>query len=326
MPARRGRALLAAQVALVVVALWFAGRTILRQWREFSGQPLVVHPNWLWLVASAVVTVATYAALVQTWRAILQAWHAALPFWTAARIWSVSNLGRYVPGMIWQIGAMGALAQQEGVSATAAAGSAILSTIVNIAAGIAVAMVAGWATLGVLSQGHQALGIVLLAAAAAGLGILPFAMPQVLRVSERLLRRPVPVATLPPRAVLYAIAGNVVAWVLYGLAFEWFVRGLLGVSSGSFTDYVAVWAACYVIGYFFIFLPAGVGPRDAALVVALPALHLTTPPQALLVAVASRLWLTVLEIVPGLVFLLVYRRSRIDRQSPRPTPGADPAP
>lgn len=308
------------------MALWFAGRTIVRQWREFAGQPLVVHPQWWWLGASAAVTFATYGVLVQTWRAILDAWHAELPFWSAARIWTVSNLGRYVPGMIWQVSAMGAMATQEGVSATAAAGSAILSTIVNITAGIAVAMVAGWATLGVLSQGHQALGIALLVVAAAGLATLPFAMPQLLRLAERVLRRPVPVAALPPRAVLYAIAGNVASWVLYGLAFQWFVRGLLGVTSGTFTDYVAVWAACYVIGYFFIFLPAGVGPRDAALVVALPALHLTTPPQALLVTVASRLWLTILEIVPGLVFLLVYRRSRTDRQSPRPSAGANAAP
>lgn len=308
------------------MALWFAGRTIVRQWREFAGQPLVVHPEWWWLVASAAVTFATYGVLVQTWRAILNAWSAELPFWSAARIWTISNLGRYVPGMIWQIGAMGALSSQEGVSPTAAAGSAILSTVVNIAAGIAVAMIAGWSTLDVLSQGHQSLGLVLLGVVAAGLAVLPFAMPRVLRLGERVIGRPLPVATLPPRAVLYAIVGNVVSWVLYGLAFEWFVRGLLGVSAGSFTNYVAVWAACYVIGYFFIFLPSGLGPRDAALVIALPALHLTTPPQALLVTVASRLWLTILEIVPGLVFLLVYRRSRIDRQSPRPTAGANPAP
>lgn len=298
---------------LAAVAFWFVGRTLVRQWRAFAGQPLVVHPSWGWLFASGAVVLLAYAVLVQTWRAILGAWEARLGFWTAARIWAISNLGRYVPGKVWQIGAMGALAQRAGVSATAAAGSAILSTIVNIACGIAVAMVAGWAALDVLSQGHAAVGVALLALVAAGLVLLPWALPWVLRTGERILRRPLAVATLPPRAVLYAVAGNVVAWLLYGLAFQWFVRGVVGTASGHFSDYVAVWAASYVIGYLFLFMPGGVGPRDGALVVALPALHLTTPPQALLVTVASRLWLTILEIVPGLAFLLVYRRSRIDR-------------
>jgi hypothetical protein len=45
------------------------------------------------------------------------------------------------------------------------------------------------------------------------------------------------------------------------------------------------------------------GVRDSALAVALGALKLATPPQAVVVTVTSRLWLTVLELVPGFIYL-----------------------
>jgi hypothetical protein len=41
------------------------------------------------------------------------------PFWGRGAIWSVSNLGRYVPGKLWSIGAMGLMAQRAGVSPVA---------------------------------------------------------------------------------------------------------------------------------------------------------------------------------------------------------------
>ena len=64
-------------------------------------------------------------------------------------------------------------------------------------------------------------------------------------------------------------------------------------------------------------MPAGVGVADAAMIFAFAAANLLTGPEAALVAVVSRLWRTVLEILPGLV-LLAFRR--------RPGLGAPPSP
>jgi hypothetical protein len=40
----------------------------------------------------------------------------------------------------------------------------------------------------------------------------------------------------------------------------------------------------------------------------LVALHMTTPAEAAAITIASRLWLTVLEIVPGLLYIVIPRR------------------
>src|SRR5206468_9966973 len=97
--------------------------------------------------------------------------------------------------------------------------------------------------------------------------------------------------------------GNVIAWLLYGVAFALFARGVLGSSQGTLTAYVAVYALSYLVGYLVLFAPAGAGFREAAMVVLLPAAHLANPTQALVLAITSRLWLTILEITPGALFL-----------------------
>ena len=55
--------------------------------------------------------------------------------------------------------------------------------------------------------------------------------------------------------------------------------------------------------------------REGAMIAGLTGLGLATAPQATVLAVASRLWLTVLEIAPGLLFLARDAALRSPRQS-----------
>jgi uncharacterized membrane protein YbhN (UPF0104 family) len=108
--------------------------------------------------------------------------------------------------------------------------------------------------------------------------------------------------TLPPRAVAYALVGNLVAWMLYGAAFQQFVRAVLGTDAGAYPAYLAVYTVAYLLGYLSFITPAGLGVREGAMVTMLVFAGLATPPAAALVAVTSRLWLTLLEVVPGFLF------------------------
>src|SRR5206468_10394062 len=81
-------------------------------------------------------------------RRILVAWDSHLPFGDSARIWFLSNLGRYVPGNIWSLTAMGVMAKRRGLSAIPAAGSSVLMQTVSLATGTAVVMVTGAKLLG----------------------------------------------------------------------------------------------------------------------------------------------------------------------------------
>jgi uncharacterized membrane protein YbhN (UPF0104 family) len=147
--------------------------------------------------------------------------------------------------------------------------------------------------------------LALAVAAAAGLALLPVAMPAVMRLASRLTGRELPSVQVPPRVIGYAVVGNLIAWGMYGLAFQCLTHGILGQSAGALPDYIAVYTASYVLGYVVLFLPAGLGAADASMAAALPALGLMSAPQAALVAVASRLLRTVLEVIPGFLFAAV---------------------
>jgi uncharacterized membrane protein YbhN (UPF0104 family) len=73
--------------------------------------------------------------------------------------------------------------------------------------------------------------------------------------------------------------------------------------SGAAAAFIAIWTASYLAGYLFLVAPGGIGARETALVAALLALGITGSAEAAILAAASRLWLIVLEVLPGLVSL-----------------------
>ena len=283
--------------------LWFAYRALRGSWGELLRQPLPARVAWGWVTVSMATFALAYLVLIQTWRTIVATWDQRLTFGDAARIWLVSGLGRYVPGKLWAIAAMGAMAQRAGVSPVAATGSSILNVVVNIAAGFVVVMATGWRLLAFPYDGAPAIAIGIVVLAVIVLMAVPWLTPQLLRFAERVTGRSAVVGTPPHRAIGYAVVGNVVAWVLYGLAFQLLARALFGAAPGGLAAYVAVYALSYVVGYLALPAPAGVGVREASMITLMPAAGLASAPQAMILAIASRLVLTILDIVPGLVFL-----------------------
>lgn len=269
------------------------------------------------IALSCAIVLAAYAVLIETWRRILAAWGDRLGFVDAARIYFISNLGRYVPGKVWGIGMMAELSRRKQVSPAAAAGSSIISTVVNIATGFVVALVAGWQAMDRISNGHAFIGVVIAALVLLGLFTLPVVLPTLVGIARRATGRDWTIANLPHRAISIAIVGNLLAWVLYGAAFQAFTAGVIGHATGSMLDYAAVYASSYVLGYLALAMPGGLGARELALTDMLQTLQLANVGQAAIVAGTSRLWLTVLEILPALLFLAHGARPRTQAMTAR---------
>jgi hypothetical protein len=235
-----------------------------------------------------------------------------LPFPKATRIWFVSNLGKYVPGKVWQIAAMGAMAQRDGVGPAAAIGSSLVVNLVNVIAGFSViALTAGGeiaAAVGLSgvpgSRGTAAVTVLMITiGGVAALAITPFAVPRLASLAGRVTGRSFAVPHVPASAIWIAAATTTISWVLYGLAFALFAHGVSRAATGNASSYIAVYTGSYLAGYLALFAPGGVGVREAVLVLAMPRFQLASAADAAVIAVASRLWLTVLEIVPGLLLL-----------------------
>jgi hypothetical protein len=268
--------------------------------------------EWLRVLASGALVLATYFILVEAWRATLRVWSESLPLGTAARIWFVSNLGKYIPGKVWQIAAMGAMAQRSGVSAAAAIGSSLVVNLVSVIAGFAVIAVSAAGKVGAAVSAQTSDGrgdtaqfavIAIAVIGGAALVLAPIAVPRLAMLAARVTGKRIVIPRVPPRAIWVASASTIASWLLYGIAFSLFAHGISPRATGNALSYIAVYTGSYLAGYLALFVPGGVGVREAVLVLAMPRFDLASAADAAVIAITSRLWLTVLEILPGLLLL-----------------------
>ena len=152
-----------------------------RQWGPVRAALADVSIRWHYVALSALLVLGSYAVLIQAWRLLLGGWGARLGFWDGARIWTVSNLGKYVPGKVWQIGTMAVMAQQVGVPGVAAAGAALFSALITLASGFAVVALTGARLLPVPGGAVTLLVVVLV-----GLLLAPLILPKVAAWTARL--------------------------------------------------------------------------------------------------------------------------------------------
>jgi hypothetical protein len=257
----------------------------------------------MWIGAATALVIATYVLLIDTWRQIVIASNETLPFKTAARIWFISNLGKYIPGKVWSIAAMTIMARDNNVSALSAAGSSILIQLVTIVAGIGVVLVAGAQAID-----QPVVAVVAGACILAILAATPRLLPGAGKLVSALTGKSLSLPAIPASVVWAATARSVVAWIAYGVAFKFFVRGVLGSATGATSSYIAVYAASYIIGFLALFAPGGAVVRESAMITGMLRLGLSGQADALAVAVASRLWLTATELLPGLAYLALGKR------------------
>jgi len=144
--------------------------------------------------------------------------------------------------------------------------------------------------------GRTAIGALLLA---------PVAVPRLASLAGRVSGRNIAIPRVPARAIWVAAASTITSWILYGLAFALFAHGVSPRATGNASSYIAVYTGSYLAGYLALFAPGGVGVREAVLVLAMPRFELASAADAAVIAITSRLWLTILEILPG---LLLFRR------------------
>ena len=320
---QKRRLVTAAQWVLAAVVVAFAARELARQWGEVGPAISGLRPSWPLVLASGAIVLVTYLVLIEAWRVMLRVWGESLPFVSASRIWFVSNLGKYVPGKVWQIAAMGVMAQRAGVSGAAAVGSSLLVNLVNIVAGFAVIAVTSAGQIAAAvgrtetsgAGGNELTVVAIAAAGVVALLLAPAVIPRLAAVAGRVTGKPLAIGKVPYRALWVSAAATTAAWVFYGIAFAAFAHGISPRATGNATSYIAVYTGSYLAGYLALFVPGGIGVREAVLVLAMPRFGLLPAADAAVVAVASRLWLTVLEIGPGLLLWTRPQRTNLQQAS-----------
>ncbi|MGI9040751.1 MAG: lysylphosphatidylglycerol synthase domain-containing protein [Gemmatimonadales bacterium] len=305
----RSRWIRGAQWALGLVILWFAGRSLARNWDQLRSQPLEWRVEPAWLLLSAVTVWLMYAVLIVAWRTMLLGWGQRLDPWSAARIWTVSSLGKYLPGKVWAVAGMALMSQQAGVAPWAATGSAVILQALAVGTGAAVVGLTGAGALESAHPGATAALAALVVAAVCGIALLLWP-PAVRRVFGLVLPNAGAVTAPPLAAVVLGIAANLIAWIGYGVGLWLLARGLFPRSGLDLLSAIAVFTASYLAGFLALLAPGGLGVREGVFILMLQGPLGIGAATAL--ALASRLLLTITEFGAAAPFLAFPRgRARV---------------
>lgn len=304
------------QIVFLVVALAYTAKQVANNWNTVRTSAADLHPNWLLLLMASGIVIATYGTLIQSWRVLIAGEGSSLDFYTASRIWFIANLGRYIPGKVWSIAALNVLAAREGVPGAAAAGAAVLGTMINIGAGFGVIALSGSRLLAGLAPAFRWGSIIGSVIFAVGVAVLPWILPPAAEWAAKRFGKSIPPVRLPARNLFASVTINVISWFCYGWAFMVFSNAVVPGVTGTLAQFTGVWTASYTLGYLAFFSPGGLVFRELAMGAAMVGLGMANAGDAALIAATSRLWLSVVEVLPGLIALALYpaaRRLRSER-------------
>jgi uncharacterized membrane protein YbhN (UPF0104 family) len=272
---------------LLVAAIVFVVLRVRSLWH--GGHIELARVGWITLAASIVCAAAGTAAAGWIWLSILE----ALGVSTQRRwagLFFQAQLGKYIPGSVWQYAGRAAVARAEGIPVRPVAVSLPIEFVASaLAAGLLAALLLGWWG----------------AAVAATAALLLIALERPARA-----RRPAAFAIV--RATLLYLP----AWLTLGGSFWLCARGLLDVPVGDLPLYGGAFVVAWLGGLVAVYAPGGLGVREAVLVALLSSR--TGAADALVVAVASRLILTFVDVLLAGAAAMTVRRGRDPSASSNP--------
>ncbi len=299
-PSRRDRIIRIAGLVLTVAAVAFIVAAFVANRSEIAS--LVADARVVPLALSLVPLLVSHVIAALTSQRVL-AYHDAprVPFWDLYAVLFGSNVAKYIPGGVWQIGSQYRLSRRAGIDSKMSVGLWVENALFTVTAG---AFVSGAAFVFVADEYNLpwVLGLVPMAVAVvANVPRFRLGLLRLLRLSDRYRIAPGRGAHLLGAGML-AIGGALVlglhGWLLGEALFP---GGEIGFAAATL-GLVGAW----VVGFIVLPAPNGLGIREAALV-ALFAPWLSTG-GAIALAAASRLVFLVADLIAGVVSGLVLVR------------------
>jgi hypothetical protein len=311
------------RVAVIVGIFWWMLRPVYRQWGVVGPQILAIN-WWMFGVAVGMFAIFQFVFRSTSWRWILIGFGHRLPVAAATRIWAMSELARYMPGVIWQVVGRVYLSRPYGVSASISSASQVLELVIFMLANILVAL------SGLLGAGIRRIPTEHRHWIYIAMGFVPLLLivihPKVFYgllnwLMAKFKKSPVEQA-LGKRKLAALLAWNVLGLLWESLAIWILSYSILGLPPQKWYVLAGAYCIAWTFGFSLGFLsPGGMGVREFAFVTTLEfilppafvALHLPDPQtrQALtnFLGVLLRLWAICGELLMAGLAVLASRRA-----------------
>ena len=308
-PKRKPRWLAPVKLALLAVVLAFVGWALWKNWQKLAESDTPIHIRPLPLVGTLAMLMAVAVIQAVSYRKLLGAF-ATAPAWRAMpTIAWVPPMGKYIPG--GAIVAAVAMLRRLAIPVPVAVAVVLVQDgLAQLAGLIFSAPLLWWQP--VSDRVPWAKWLAIPAILAALICLWPRVFAWLINVALRVLKRP-PLPRTPP-ATRYAVpmACAFFQWVLHGAALGFIVQSVTGTTSSGgpwphFLLMMSFAALSQTIGYFVIFAPGGLGPREAVLLACLTPL---VGPLAAVIVPIRAIAQVIVDLTMGTIGLGVASRKK----------------
>lgn len=290
------------KVGFLLLALALAVWAVVSRWNEVSAALTEIDPV---LLAAALGLGLLYVVLTMfSWRAVLADHGTPLPLLPAARVFFVSQLGKYVPGGVWNIVAAAEMGADHRIPRRRSVSAMLVTVLISIVSGMILAV----ATVPFApDELADRFGWVLWTLPLFVVLLLPPVLGRLVDLALRLTKGDPLESPLRWRGIGAAVAWALLAWGIAGLQ-VWVLAVGVGMEPSGRTVALCIggYAFAWVIGFLVVIVPAGAGVRETVLALMLAG-SLSTG-GVLAVVLLSRVVLTLADLLLGGLGLLLARR------------------
>lgn len=314
-----GRKLLAVGITIAIF-VWIL-KPIVANWDKVKDR--IGDMNWGRVAVASILFAAylfVFRALV--WRRLLKNFGHKLPIWPITRVWSTSELARYLPGAVWQVVGRVYLIKPYGVRGSVCSTSQIMELALYLLANLIVALGAltflGWKSF----EGSARMWMIVAAILVPLLSLLLH--PKVFyAIADRVLvslRKPPIRKRMRWKSLIDLLLWNVLGLTVQGLAIYLVVAELLQLPIAKWWVVTGAYCLAWCAGFLAFWAPGGLGVREAVFIAAMSFAiphavrsgQLQDPDQRYLflifLSVLLRIWATVGELLlTGVAYALDWK-------------------
>ncbi len=292
---------------LLAIVLFVVFKQIGRNWHE------IIHYDWsinVWLLMLSIMAQAlTFLMFSNVWCMIISGFGYDVSLKHGFKLAYISNLGRYLPGKFWTIFGMAYLARRLDIKEEESVASWVIAIIFSLPTAFLISFITVIIYPEILSDKISAeigitayvfFGITLIGSFL--LIFLPSRTLALLNFFLKLIKRPAVNFRVSSFTALKIYFGYFLSWAFYGFSFWLFLNSILANPHSPLAGTIGIYVFAYQIGFIAIFTPSGIGVREFALWVMLKPY---IGEIAVGVAVATRLWNTVVELISAFIALAI---------------------
>jgi len=294
---------LSLRVLVIGLIFYFIFASLWQSWDQLREHEFSL--KWRPIALSYLVFGAYLVNRALIWHWMTRKFGCAIPLRSAVAAWFYSLLGKYLPGKVFLLAGRLHFYGQQGRSPLRVSMCFMLETICVLLAAILVLLIAPLSADIPATAPYRGPAVVLVIAFLTA--IRPRHLELLARPLLKLLKRPPLSLPVRYRDMLAVVAVFTLNWTLLGVGFFLFVAAVYPLPARYLVYLAGSFALASTIGILALFAPAGLGVREAILMLSLAAIM----PKgiAAVVTLAARVWMTVGELLAVAAVALILGRS-----------------